>query len=234
MKLFDFKRLLLPIAAFAVMLSSLTGCNSSDEPGNGSFPTSLQMVTLRQYNPSGGMTFTFRTGATTPLITLTSSLRFDTAAIKAGDRVIIGYDTPDARPDTVSGPIDLKLYRIVYNDTVINATPQIISSWSTAYVSGTQVWRTGNYINIGANIPYNTPLVPMVLYADTENINRGECHMYATLRNINSTPAQPVEAFSSINIASFLVKHPEVHTFVIHAAGTTNPITITDISLLED
>lgn len=235
MKKFDFKRLLLPVVALAMMLPVLTACSSSDDPGNSSFPTSLRMVTLRQYLPSGGMVFTYRTGAVTPLITLTSSVSFDTAAVRPGQRVIIGFNTLDARPDTVSGPIDLKVYRTVYNDTVISATPQVKESWSAAMVGSTQVWRTGNFINIGANIPYNSPLVPMALYADEDNINAGICNMYATLKNINAAPGQLVEAYSSINIVSFLRKHPEVHTFVIHMAGNVDyPVTIDNISILPE
>jgi len=233
MKRFDFKRLLLPIAALAMLLPVLTACNSNDPINNDEFPSSLRLVTLKQYLSSGGMVFTYRTGAVTPLITLTSSVSFDTAAVRAGQRVIIGFNTTDGRPDTISGPIDLKVYRTVYNDTIIKADPQVLQSWSAAMVSGTQVWRTGNYINIGAAVPLNSPLVPMALYADEETINAGVCQLYATLKNINAGPAQLVEAYSSINIANFLRKHPEVHTFVVHMAGDPdNPVTISDVSLL--
>lgn len=229
------KKLFLPMTIVAAMLATgLTSCNS-DDPGDNGMPSKYSLVTLKSNTPGMGTIFTFRTGETTPLITLTSSLNLDTAyRVRVGDRLVIGYDVPDGRPEDMSGPINLMNFRKVYNDTIRTATPNIISNWNMAQVSNTQVWRTGNYINAYCYLPVLTPAVNLCLYADLASIENGSVNMYLTLSNPNANPGQISDCYSSYHIGDFLHKHPEVHTFVINVAGSgTDPrITMSNISYL--
>lgn len=215
-----------------VLMAPLTACDEDDPGGGGSaFPSVVNMVTLKEYVPSGGMVFTFRKGPATPLITLTTPLRFDTAQVRQGNRLLIGYNIPDARPDSVSGPIDLINYRTIHNGTVKEATQTIISTYNAAPLAQAQVWRTGNYINASGMIPYyGSPLPVIELYAHEASEADGAIDMYLTLDKIETPPAQQVDSYSSIDIRPFLEAHPEVNTLRIFYTGCQGrPVVFTGV-----
>lgn len=225
--------LLLATVITGAMSLFLSSCNSSDDIDDRIMLYNL--VTLEQMSTSGGMTFTFRTGETTPLITLTSSLSFaESYGIKTGDRVMIGYYLPEGQAADASGPIDLINFRMVYNDTVRTATENILSTWQTAQMSNTQVWRTGNFINAYSVIPVTSPAVNICLYADPESISNGEMDLYLTLDNRSVSPSQQGECYASYNLRRFFMKYPDVHTLNIHMAGPANmgEVTFRDVYYL--
>lgn len=229
---FNIRHALRALALTAIAAATLTACD--DEPSQEvANPTNLTLVTLSQYT-SSGMVMTYRTGETTPLISLTTPLRFDTAQIKLHDRVIIGYDIPDGRPANTDGPITLLSYRTVYNDTIRPATRDILANWSIAPVSQTQVWRTGNYINAVAYVPLVQPMQYLTLWADEATIENGECTMYLTLSNPMTEPAQRADVYSSFNIKPFLRRHPDVTTFKINVASAYGEplVTFSDVHIL--
>lgn len=218
MKNSSWKKFFLPaVMILGLLSSSLTSCNSDVEDSD---PLVFNLVTLKSVSTTGGMTFTYRTGETTPLLTLTTPLTFSTEyGIKTGDRVVIGYTVPEGRPSDEGGPINLLNFRLVYNDTVKTATQEVINSWMAAQVNNTQVWRTGNYINAYSLIPVVTPNVYMQLFADPASINNGSMDLYLTLSNISTSPTQQGECYSSYNLGNFFVKYPDVHTLKVHVAG---------------
>lgn len=236
MKNSTWKKFFLPllVAATAMLGTGLTSCNS-DEPSNSGLPQYFNIVTLKSASTTSGMTFTYRSGATTPLITLTTNLVFpDEYGIKPGKRVLIGYNLPAGQSEEMSGPIELINFRQVYNDTVRTATPQVVAGWMAAPMQSTQVWRTGNYINAYSIIPAsNTNTIH--LYADPTTIRDGVAQMYLTLNNISATPMEQVDLYASYHLGSFLTKYPDVHTLVIHVCGAydqQSEVTLRDIHLL--
>lgn len=208
------------LIAAAVIGTALTSCNDNSEIETDQLIYNI--VTVKTAGTSG-MTFTFRTGETTPLLTLTSTMAYNQAfGFKEGQRVLIGYTIPTGSSAEESGPIDILNYRLVYNDTIRTATPNIVSSYLAAEMSNAQIWRTGNYLNAYAEIPVTTPAVNLCLYADPESIKDGEVDMYLTLDNRNVSPSQRAGCYASYPITSFLNKHPDVHTFKVHVAGAFN------------
>ncbi len=215
----SFRKISLLLATIISGVTSLfmTSCNSNDD-----FDDRVMlynMVTVDQMSGTG-MSFSFRTGETTPLINLTSSLSLgDAYGIKVGDRIMIGYYLPEGQAPDASGPIDLINFRLVYNDRVRTLTDNILSTWQGAQMYNTQVWRTGNYINAFSVIPVASPAVNICLYADPASINNGSMDLYLTLDNRNISPSQQGECYASYNLRTFFIKYPDVHTLNIHMAG---------------
>lgn len=220
MKTIPFRKII-PAVLATVMLASMTACGDDDPtPGGTVYPSVVNMVTLSEYVPSGGMVFTFRKGEVTPVITLTTPLRFDTAHVHQGDRLMIGYNIPDARPDSISGPIELINYRTIFNGAVVAASQTVVSTYPAAPVSQLQVWRTGNYLNAMGMIPYyGNPLPVLQLYADEASAKDGSINMYVTLDKLETPPAQQIDTYSSFDLCPFLEAHPGISTLRVYYTG---------------
>ena len=66
MKNSSWKKFFLPaVMILGLLSSSLTSCNSDVEDSD---PLVFNLVTLKSVSTTGGMTFTYRTGETTPLL----------------------------------------------------------------------------------------------------------------------------------------------------------------------
>lgn len=232
------RRAMAAIAVTVMAMTVLTACDD-DNYDNVSLPEYSVMATLESNRQGAGSVFTYRTGETTPLVTVTSKIVLDTAYhVSTGDRLVIYFNTEDDRSMEQSGPIDLRMITLVANDTIRPATPVIISSWSAAPVSGTQVCRRGNYIDAWAYVAMNQQKPRYLrLFVDEASIADGKADMYLTLADPNTAPGQSALLYSSFHIEKFLRAHPEVTTFRIHVAGaqSVNPVVeISGITLLND
>ncbi|MDE6587323.1 MAG: hypothetical protein K2K40_03180 [Paramuribaculum sp.] len=218
-------------------LAILTSCDDT-EYESVSLPAYSIIATLDSNRQGAGSVFTYRTGETTPLVTVTSKIMLDTAYhVSVGDRLVIYFNTEDNRSIEQSGPIDLRMITRVYNDTIRPATSTIISSWKSAPVSGTQVCRRGNYIDVWAYLPLMQQQQYLRLYVDENSIAGGKADMYLTLDNPNLAPGQSALFYSSFHIEEFLRAHPDVNSFHISVAGaqSVNPVVeLNGISLLPD
>ncbi|MCM1028747.1 MAG: hypothetical protein NC342_00060 [Pseudoflavonifractor sp.] len=234
-KPFSLKTLLAPLLLIGLLVPTLTSCDDNDDPNNVVIPTVMNIVTLKRYLPEGGMEFTFRTGAATPLVTLTTPLRIDTSVVKMGQRVLIGYNIPDNRPDSVSGPIDLISARKVFNDTIMPATQKVVESYAVAPVGQLQAWRTGNFINAMGLVPYYGTVPNLVMYADEASISGDAIDMYITLNDPDTPPAQRIDTYSSFDIRRFIATHSDIHTFRIYYPGCQGePLIISGIYPLHE
>lgn len=226
----------LSLAVTAMALTMLTSCND-DDYSNVSQPAYSVMATLKSNGQ--GSVYTYRTGETTPLVTVTSKITLDTAYhVSPGDRLVIYFDIEGDRTIEDNGPIDLRMITRVFNDTIRNATPEIISSWSAAPVSGTQLCRRGNYIDAWAFVPVPQQQPRYLhLFVDEASIADGRADMYLTLSEPNFAPGQSALVYSSFHLEKFLRAHPDVTTFRIHVAGaqSVDPIVeLRGITLLDD
>ncbi len=127
---------------------SVTSCN--EDSGN-TFPdeTLYDIVTLVENNDSGSV-FEFRKDGDSPVITLTSTRKLSDE-VKVGERLMIAY-IPLSGVSYVSGSIELVGYRSVYNGPIVIGKSSDWKAFRTYDQRLTWINRSGNYLNVSAEI----------------------------------------------------------------------------------
>lgn len=139
------KLLLSTLLAAAAILPS---CNSDEpEPIPISF---IDIVTLESSSPTGS-TFTFRKIDDSPLITLTSNNLVSTGdSVKRGLRLIMQY-SPQSKKQYESGPVTIMGLSVAFGEgkQIKLATPEQTHNWASDNITVNNMWRSGEYLNLG-------------------------------------------------------------------------------------
>ena len=139
----------LPILLLTIFAFALSSCNDDNHK---SLPdgTMFDIVTLVENNDKGSV-FEFRKDGDSPLITLTSERKLDEKEVKVGQRIMIAY-VPLSGVSYVSGSIDLIAYRSVFNGNIVIGKASDWNNFGTYEQRVTFINRSGNYINVSAEI----------------------------------------------------------------------------------
>ncbi len=138
-------KVLLPLLLAIASLFSLTSCNSDD---NGSTPQIyLDIVTIKSTDAAGTV-LTMRENGDSPLVTYTTTQTISGEYVKAGDRIIISYTAENGRLE--NGPINIiaAAPTIGKGHAIAEKTAEETGQWLTSSLNMSDIWRTGEYINL--------------------------------------------------------------------------------------
>lgn len=144
------KKYIYHIIISLIALSVMPSC-SGDDP-NDEAPL-YDIVCLESINANGSV-FTLTKPDNDDLITLTSRQTIDTRLVKTGDRLLIRY-VPDDGVAYKSGEVTLKGYGTIVNGVLTTLPADEIIDWDKTPVYLLSCWRSGNYLNFHARLPYD-------------------------------------------------------------------------------
>ncbi len=200
----------------ALFLAVIASC--SDKPRNDYYPEDM-MVDIATYVSSSdnGSVFTLRKDGDSPLVTLTSTRVINENMFKPVTRVLIQY-VPESGIAYKSGPMELYSVQAV-NSTLKEGTAADYTDWFSDPFSMGGLWRTGNYINLWANIDVEQRPETFELVLDTKTIN-DECPEYHVIFRTDGVDGRRHVIYGSYDISkvwslqtcsSIRVYYPDSH-----------------------
>jgi len=137
-----------------VMLAALTlaqGCSDDGEPSS---EAALYDIVCLAGDSDAGSVFTLGKPDSDDVITLTSRQRIDTELIPVGNRLLLMY-VPVNGIAYQPGEITVKGYGTIVNGELAILSEDEIDGWDRTPVYLLSAWRSGNYLNIHARLPYD-------------------------------------------------------------------------------
>lgn len=225
------------LAVAAILVVAMASCFDDDNnTGGGTLPPDNTFYSFATYNGTSGSVSSFevqRPGDGTPA-TLTFSMTFTDAQLKAGTRVFIAYTTTSGQ-QYQSGPGTLYSVTKVDGGTPVPANESNLLELSTP-VKMEDMTRTGNYLNMVFQMSAITnltrlqltekentkdPAYPILgLYVVTDNIE-GTYKFFRASFDIKDV-LEPAEV-KGVKVAYFGDKGIDTLTFVKSNAGTIIP-----------
>lgn len=206
-------------ALFAALFASCV-----DDKKNELLPGDL-MIDIATYVASNetGSVFTVQKDGDSPIATLTSDYIINDKMFPPKSRVLIQY-VPESGVAYESGPVELYSVQAV-NTTVKEGTETEYRGWNSDVVSVTSLWRTGNYINLWANIDVVSRPKTFELVLDTETIDT-ECPEYHIVFETDGVDARRHTIYGSYDISQVwnLETCNAVKVYYADANGTSSTI----------
>ncbi len=128
-----------------------TSCADNADPS--SEMVLYDIVKLESQDDSGAV-FSLQKPLAEQSVIYTTGQRIDTKTIPVGNRLLIAY-VADSGEAYKSGRITLKGAAPITNSALKNVDPKDISNWADDAVWLMSAWRSGNYLNIHARLPYD-------------------------------------------------------------------------------
>ncbi|MCD8386520.1 MAG: hypothetical protein LUD17_06455 [Bacteroidales bacterium] len=158
----------------AAIACAATACSDNDT--DTSLPTDVcyDFVTYEGYT-SNGSEFTLRKSGDSELVTYYCTSQLPSSAnVSVGERLIIMY-APQNGTAYLSGPITLYGYRLLdqtQNNLVLTDSVGA-SIRQSGDISLITLTRTGEYVNLQANLACQTTSLPKALYMATDSLKMG-------------------------------------------------------------
>lgn len=147
-------RLYKSIISLCMMSSTFAVATScADNPDPSSEMVLYDIVKLESQDESGAV-FSLQKPLAEQAVVYTTGQRIDTKSFPVGNRLLIAYVT-DSGEAYKSGKITLKGVAQITNSSLKNVDPKDIQNWADDAVWLMSAWRSGNYLNIHARLPYN-------------------------------------------------------------------------------
>lgn len=144
------------------------GCSSDDNPSDEA--VIYDIVCLARDSDDGSV-FTLSKPGSDDVITLTTRQRIDTKLIPVGNRLLLRY-VPDGGVAYQSGPVTVSGYGTIVNGNLTRLPENDIEGWDATPVYLLSAWRSGNYLNIHARLPYDErPRAFTLAVPDTQSGN---------------------------------------------------------------
>lgn len=187
--------------AVAVAGLCMTSCNSSSHE-NGGFTGTIYMdyVTLAS-DTEQGSTFTMHKGANTPLITYVTNQRIETGMVKVGERCVLAYYYPDARPEYTSGTITIQAYQKCINGGITEGTAEDTNNFKSDHVQCSALWITGNYLNFSIKGLYGNSPKTFKLVADETTMDSTMPTVYLIYETDNQVAGAWKDIYASLDIS---------------------------------
>lgn len=193
------------------MAMCLTACSNED------YTTEFTLFDIAKMEKSSnqGSTFTVQKPDANDGATLYAAQHISGDAVKVGDRVLIVYTPLDGNDAYTTGKIRLIGYRPIVNDLLREETLADIGYWDRTPIHLLSAWRSGNYLNIRARLPYYEQPRHMALVLNTESPDPTRPDLYlchAIEEDINTFNR---EYYLSFDITK-LVENPDITAFTLH------------------
>lgn len=166
------------IALLATLLAGMAACNDSgDHLATARYR--YDMVTYKGY-ADGRATFEYIGRGDSAAITLQASGLSKPQKIKEGQRVLLYYIV-EATPSENLRTVKAKgyTYSNVASDTLrVNPLGKAVSDYKMHPVKLHSLWKTGNYLNMRAEVEYTTRQRMLYLLADRNSLDSDTVHCY--------------------------------------------------------
>lgn len=211
-------------AAFAaIALAVLPACNSDkkggDAPGQ---ETYFDMVTLYAQTDQG-CTLKFQQSQNSPVITYTSTQKFDPAVVKVGQRVVIAYRMPDGTKPYVSGPIDLIGFKTVINGGYkVMPIAEIQAQGALDGMDIYSMWLTGDYLNIHSAAYIMDAPQTYELVAEKATLQTDMPVLWVIFKTGNEADATKKDLYASFDIST-LWSNASYKGFTVKVTNTAGP-----------
>lgn len=197
------KTKLLYLMSSMLAVFALTACNSGldDDDNNGEIYQ--DMVTLVS-NSDQGCTLSMQRTNDTPVITYTSTQKFDSKNIEVGDRVMVAYRLGTDRQAYTSGPVILVAYNLVVNGKMTWGTADENESWKTGPLQVQAIWLTGNYLNFHVSGQMSTEGKKFALVLDENTKDQEMPTAYLMYIGDNEATGTWKSFYASIDVSAIM------------------------------
>lgn len=209
------RKIFIPIVAALAMLVGTTACNSDSDEGT-QVPTYVNIVTLKDYT-STGMIMEYQAGQFSPVVTLTCDQKADTGVVKLGQRFLILYNLPIGMEDGQSGPINLMAYQ-----KILNGKPNVVDmekyqNWNNTPAQITELFMTGNYLNVSAMMPTSANMDNFKLLADSASMENETAELYLYIPTNSFDMGFTANRIGTFNLTEMMAKYRNVRRINIHS-----------------
>lgn len=164
---------LLKLTSFIILAlsMSLSGCNGNTGPFQEEF-VSYDIVCFDNQSNNSGATFSlYKPDADVKIEYHDPISRLDTALVKPGDRLLLGY-VPEGLPYE-SGRVRITGYSTISNDALRvseNGVEQEMPHWRSNGIYLYSMWRTGPYLNVHGRLVYSENERTLSLVIDRHDV----------------------------------------------------------------
>lgn len=187
--------LILKIAT-ACALALLLSC--SDEPAKGYGDSLETFATYEGELDDGTAKLTFQVRDDLPVQTLSTTGKWNLETDE-GERVFIRYTiTEQLGEHEFRARIDDAIN--VISDVVRSASLEKIGTFSSTPVNVTSLWRSGDYMNLNAWVPYTGERFRLLLVADESTLDNEETDVWLIYDRMGKEATFERKAYASFNI----------------------------------
>lgn len=202
MKKFKLTNLISAILAVITIGLVTVSCNSNSSTPGG-FPDNMQTDFATLVSTSNdGTIFTLRKSGDSPLVTLSAAVKVDESVIKVGSRVIISYVPSGGQGVYESGPITLYGLAGVFNAAITKEPMTTIDSWQSQRLKMMMISRSGQYLDIWAELEYKTEPQRFVLAVDESTVDNDFPEVYLVFSSDMTSIGTPRQFYASFDLSS--------------------------------
>lgn len=172
------------ILAFLLIGVMSTSCNSDDN--NNMLPSDMcvDFATFVKTSDKGSV-FTLRKSGDSELVTLTAAVKIDSEKLKPETRVIIHYTPSGGQKPYESGPINLYGITEIQNGTPESESLETIKSWPSEKFKMMSITRSGEYLDVWAELSFSSKPTRFTLAVDEATINDEYPELYLVFTSDN-------------------------------------------------
>lgn len=206
-------RVVLTLCLTTAVLLAATSCGDDKDPS--SEIVSYDIVRLESQTEAGA-TFSLQKQLAAEPVIYTTHQRLDTKAFPVGNRLLIAY-VPVSGIPYASGEILLRGVAQITNSALHNVDPKDIPYWADDAVWLISAWRSGNYLNIHARLPYDESPRQFGVACDTVGGDPTWPDLYLVHALGDEAPAATFDRayYASFDISS-LTASDDVNGFTLH------------------
>lgn len=190
-------RLLLILSA----LLTITATSCGDDEALNDAATLYDIVTFDGNTDVGARFSQQRQNDAPTAILLARGVTADTAELKPGKRVFIGYIPASGEPYT-SGDITLTGASAINNDVLRISSLDSVPAWDNDPIYLNSIWRTGKYININCRVSHSDTKRAFILMVDRETRGDAVPQLYLVHNLLGESQSYTRRAYLSVDISS--------------------------------
>lgn len=201
----------LTIAILLLSALFITSCSDDNDP---STEADIYDIVCLESSGDNGSVFTLSKPDSNDIITLTAPQRINTKLVPEGNRLLLRY-VPEGGKAYTSGPVTVKGYGTIVNGKLNTCTPEELEGWDKTPVYLLSCWRSGNFLNIYARLPYdNTPRAySLSMEENPANPTYPDLYLIHALETDVNTFSRAY--YSSFDITE-LCANPDIEGFTLH------------------
>ncbi len=200
MKKFKLTNLVSAILAAVTIGLATASCNSDNNHSTLPDNMATDFATFVSTSDNGSI-FTLRKSADSPIVTLSAPVKVDVSVIKVGQRVIISYVPSGGQGMYESGPITLYGLADIFNADITTESQATINSWQSQRMKMHMISRSGQYLDIWADLEYKTQPERFVLVADESTVSNEYPEAYLVFTSDLNSIGTPRQFYASFDLS---------------------------------
>jgi len=198
----------------------LSACRDEPEDPDGGIAMYQNIATYVGDNNSGRSMLEYREINDSPIVTLTLQGRLNQEQVPIGTRLLVTYTLPEWTAYGTSTGIEARSLNVIYNGTVKTDATALPSMEESEGIYVMTFYRSGEYLNLMAQLPASSGKREFDLVADATTLNDEIPQLYLT------THAENEEGYNRKTIASLNMgavwNMPSCKGVEVHLKNTNN------------